>query len=57
MGARLAAVLAAILADCASPKRPATIPIAEPAPASQRCDRYKDPATIARCRLFSSADR
>jgi hypothetical protein len=56
MGRLLAAILAAMLAGCASPKPPTTIPIAEPARAAHPCDKYKDPTTLARCRLFSSAD-
>jgi hypothetical protein len=52
----LAAVLAALLAGCASPKLPATTPIAEPVRAAGSCDKYRDPTTAARCRLFSSAD-
>jgi hypothetical protein len=54
--APFAAILAALLAGCASPKPPVTAPIAEPARAADPCPKYRDPTTFARCRLFSSAD-
>ena len=59
----LAAILAALLAGCASPRLPAPIaepvraaPVAAPVRVADPCAKYKDPTTVARCRLFSGAD-